>query len=55
MKNTNLLLALLLAAFFVSCSEDSKQQFTLLSSSETGIDFVNQLYEDNDINYFKDK
>ncbi len=52
MKNTNLLLALLLAAFFVSCSEDSKQQFTLLSSSETGIDFVNQLYEDNDINYF---
>ena len=52
MKNTNLLLALLLAAFFVSCSEDSKQQFTLLSSSETGIDFVNKLYEDNDINYF---
>ena len=52
MKNRNLLLALLLAAFFVSCSEDSKQQFTLLSSSETGIDFVNQLYEDNDINYF---
>ncbi|MEC7870427.1 MAG: VCBS repeat-containing protein, partial [Bacteroidota bacterium] len=52
MKNTNLLLALLLAAFFVSCSKDSKQQFTLLSSSETGIDFVNQLYEDNDINYF---
>ena len=52
MKNTTLLLALLLAAFFVSCSEDSKQQFTLLSSSETGIDFVNKLYEDNDINYF---
>ena len=43
MKNTNLLLALLSAAFFVSCSKDSKQQFTLLSSSETGIDFVNQL------------
>ena len=52
MKKTNLLLILTLFFLFVSCSEDSKKQFTLLSSSQTGIDFVNQLYEDNDINYF---
>ena len=52
MKNSYLHLTLILSIFFVSCSQDIEKQFTLLSSSETGIDFINQLNEDNDINYF---
>ena len=54
MKNLNLLLIIFSALFVIaSCSNtDEDKQFTLLSSSETGVDFVNKLDEDNEINYF---
>ena len=54
MKNLNLLSILLFASIaFVSCDNSANQnQFTLLSSNDTGVDFTNQLNEDNEINYF---
>ena len=54
MKNLNLLSILLVASIaFVTCDISANQnQFTLLSSNDTGVDFTNQLYEDNEINYF---
>jgi hypothetical protein len=54
MKNLNLLSILLFASIaFVSCDNSANEnQFTLLSSNDTGVDFINQLYEDNEINYF---
>ena len=53
MKNLNLLSILLFASIaFVSCDNSANQnQFTLLSSNDTGVDFTNQLNEDNEINY----
>ena len=53
MKNTNLLILKTLVLFnIISCSTTTEKQFTLLSSNQTGVDFVNKLNEDNDINYF---
>ena len=38
---------------YFSCSDDSNlKQFTLLSSTYTGVDFINQLSENDSINYF---
>ena len=54
MKNINLLLTITIISLTVlSCNNpDDINQFSLLSSSDTGVDFNNQLYEDNDMNYF---
>ena len=53
MKRTILLLAYILSILFISCDTDNNdKQFTLLSIDQTGIDFNNQLNEDNSFNYF---
>ena len=48
MKNLNLLSILLFASIaFVSCDNSAKQnQFTLLSSNDTGVDFTNAILKD---------
>lgn len=38
--------------FFIMACESEKKQFTKLSHKDTGIDFVNKLYETNTRNYF---
>ncbi|MDA0331284.1 MAG: VCBS repeat-containing protein [Bacteroidetes bacterium] len=54
MKKYNLLtLITTFFLMFISCDNSKNYyQFTLLSSTETGITFNNQLTEDNDMNYF---
>ena len=54
MKKLNLLLFILgLLYLLVSCNNTSdNKQFTLLTSDITGVDFNNQLNEDNSFNYF---
>merc|ERR1711991_780310 len=53
MKKTNLLLTFLVIIAIASCDNSkTENQFTLLSSNDTGVDFINKLYEDNQINYF---
>ena len=54
MKRLNLLLLISsLFIVFVSCNNSSdNKQFTLLSSSSTGVDFINQLKENDTMNYF---
>ena len=54
MKRLNLLLLISsLLIVFVSCNNSSEnKQFTLLSSSSTGVDFINQLKENDTMNYF---
>ena len=53
MKKTNLLLTFFVIIAIASCDNSkTENQFTLLSSNETGVDFINKLYEDNQINYF---
>ena len=43
----------MLSILTISCDIDNNdKQFTLLSSDQTGIDFNNQLNEDNSFNYF---
>ena len=54
MNRYNLLL-LIVSIFIISIScnrTNDNKQFTLLSSDSTGVDFINQLYENNEINYF---
>ena len=54
MKRLNsLLLFFSLFIVLASCNNSSdNKQFTLLSSSSTGVDFINQLKENDTINYF---
>lgn len=54
MKKLNLLLLTLsLLCVIVSCNKTSDdKQFTLLTSSQTGVDFINELKENNTMNYF---
>jgi len=54
MKKLNLLLlTLILLCAIVSCNNTSDdKQFTLLTSSQTGVDFINELKENNTMNYF---
>ena len=53
MKNINLLIVNIIAiSLLASCSNESDKQFTLLSSNNTGVNFINKLQEDNQINYF---
>ena len=53
MKKTNLLLTFFIIVAIASCDNSkTENQFTLLSSNDTGVDFINKLYEDNQINYF---
>ena len=53
MKNINLLIVNIIAiSLLVSCSNESEKQFTLLSPNNTGVNFINKLQEDNQINYF---
>ena len=53
MKKTNLLLTFFVIVAIASCDNSkTENQFTLLSSNDTGVDFINKLYEDNQINYF---
>ena len=53
MKKTNLLLTFFIIIAIASCDNSkTENQFTLLSSNDTGVDFINKLYEDNQINYF---
>ena len=54
MKKINLLLlTLILLCAIVSCNNTSDdKQFTLLTSSQTGVDFINELKENNTMNYF---
>ena len=54
MKSTKLLLIISTIQLTVSSCNNpvNTNQFTLLSSTETGVDFNNQLFEDNDMNYF---
>ena len=42
-----------LLCVIVSCNNTSdNKQFTLLSSTQTGVDFINELKENNTMNYF---
>ena len=54
MKKLNLLLFnFSLLYVLVSCSNSTNdKQFTLLTSNKTGIDFINELKENNTMNYF---
>ena len=53
MTRTILLLAFILSIITISCDIDNNEkQFTLLTINQTGIDFNNQLNEDNSFNYF---
>ena len=54
MKKLNLLLLTIsLLCVIVSCNNTSdNKQFTLLSSTQTGVDFINELKENNTMNYF---
>ena len=54
MKKLNLLLLTIsLLCVIVSCNNTSdNKQFTLLSSTQTGVDFINELKETNTMNYF---
>ena len=54
MKKLNLLLLTTsLLCVIVSCNNTSdNKQFTLLSSTQTGVDFINELKENNTMNYF---
>ncbi|MDA0330918.1 MAG: VCBS repeat-containing protein [Bacteroidetes bacterium] len=53
MKNINILIVNIIAiSLLVSCSNESDKQFTLLSPNNTGVNFINKLQEDNQINYF---
>ena len=46
-------MTLILLCASVSCNNTSDdKQFTLLTSSQTGVDFINELREDNTMNYF---
>ena len=43
----------MLSIITISCDiENNEKQFTLLNNNQTGIDFNNQLNEDNSFNYF---
>ena len=54
MKKLNLLLFnFSLLYVLVSCSNSANdKQFTLLTSNKTGVDFINELKENNTMNYF---
>ena len=54
MKKSNLLLFISCLLFvLVSCENaPNNKQFTLLTSNETGVNFVNELKENNTMNYF---
>ena len=54
MKKLNLLLFIsCLLYVIVSCENaPNNKQFTLLTSNETGVNFVNELKENNTMNYF---
>ncbi|MDG1338173.1 MAG: VCBS repeat-containing protein [Flavobacteriaceae bacterium] len=54
MKRLNLLLFIIgVFILHISCSNtNDNKQFTLLSTNDTGVDFNNQLKEDNSFNYF---
>ena len=46
-------MTLILLCATVSCNNTSDdKQFTLLTSSQTGVDFINELKENNTMNYF---
>ena len=46
-------MTLILLCAIVSCNNTSDdKQFTLLTSSQTGVDFINELKENNTMNYF---
>ena len=54
MKKLNLLLFIfVLLSVLISCDNTSdNKQFTLLTSDKTGVDFTNELKENNTMNYF---
>ena len=53
MKKINLLIVKIITiSLLISCSNESAKQFTLLSPKNTGVNFINKLQEDNQINYF---